>query len=1170
MQLVNDEEGRRPMERTNIMVSPDSIQSTPDWCNQKIFQRNRLPPRSYYIPETAMCLNGKWSFNYSPSPQQAPDCKRFSTNSPYDLKRQEVSWAPINVPGHWQLQGYGRPHYTNVVYPFPVCPPDAPTENPTGTYCRDFDLPSTFNESSQLRMRFDGVDSAFYLWLNGVEIGYAQGSRNPAEFDVTRHVVRGKPNHVLVKVLQWCSGSYIEDQDQWWLSGIFRDVHLIAFPGRTRIDDFFIRTHLDGKYEDAELDVDLDLVLDDDCCLSLTLGDTEGRTINKEEHILISARSTKYSHSIKVSNPRKWTAETPYLYRLDICLCPVKDGTTPIHSIHHRVGFRSVELKNGNICVNGKAILFQGSNRHDNHPHVGRAVSLDWVRRDLLLMKKHNINAVRCSHYPSHPGLPGLCDELGLWVIDEADLECHGFATAAALGLNLDALGYDEKVQRTSKDAADYTSDNVEWESAYLDRMHQLVERDKNHPSVIIWSLGNEAFYGRNHAAMSKWAKQRDAGRLIHYEPDWQAKSTDMISHMYTSPADLKREAESEGDDFEKPIVLCEYAHAMGNGPGLLGTYRSLFRSHRRLQGGFVWEWANHGLWKEDADGKKYYAYGGDFGDVPNDGTFVMDGLCHSDHTPTRGLVELKKIYEPIEAMLDGTDLILRNHYDFIGLEHVRAEYDVQACTQGTKLIAAGVLAIPAVPPGKEGRIHLPDDVFKNKTPHECWFTVSFRLKRDKRWAKAGHVIAWYQTQLSKPATNLKSSFTSVLSSEHGSKVGTTSSPASSSAPVLTFSSTHLDYKISNSTTTITFDRVRGQISSFTHNSNPVLSDTRVESDNPASPSPLLSLDFWRPPTDNDVAWQTGEWKRYGLHMMTSRLRRFEASMQPSSTPSTRINADSADEVVEVPVVTLKAEHSLSPPSLAWHFDAITTYTISTASTASPSSSNHVDYSSTAGTEPRLTMQIHTRLIPHGSHPRNLPRIGHCIQLAPQYKYVKWFGRGPLESYNDKYLSQQVGIWERKITDMAQHYEVPQENGNRSQVRWCTVSAVPSEDGPLFAEVGDGNNDNDGADGKARQGPLTSEVIPVPIFGATYLPGPNAEQDRPHMQFSTQLYDAATLANAKHPCDLLEPGKRRNGALWRLDADVAGVGTAACGPGTEEKDQVLCREMEWTLVLQVL
>lgn len=650
-----------------------------EWCDPKVFQKNRLPPRSYYIPDTSVCLNGKWMFNYASSPQEAPDGTLISSRPstkfmcPHNCK----TWVPIDVPGHWQLQGYGRPHYTNVVFPFPVCPPHVPTENPTGTYHRGFELPPEWDDSHQIRLRFDGVDSAFYLWLNGTQIGYSQGSRNPAEFDVTKHVVRGSPNHVMVQVLQWCSGSYIEDQDQWWLSGIFRDVHLIALPIRARIEDFFIKTQLDENYRHAELNVDLDLALMDGCSVSFNLKDSDGKMIHESGKIELSAKATNYTHSIKADNPQKWTAETPYLYDLIISLDSIKQPD-PKQSIHRRVGFRSVELKDGNICVNGKPIMFHGSNRHDHHPLLGRAIPLDWVRRDLLQMKTHNINAVRCSHYPSHPGLTALCDELGLWVIDEADLECHGFDAAAAANLNLDGLGYEEKMARTFKNAASYTSDNPEWESAYLDRMHQLVERDKNHPSVIIWSLGNEAFYGRNHAAMSKWAKQRDPGRLIHYEPDRQAASTDMISHMYTSPADLQKEAEAEGDHFTKPMILCEYAHAMGNGPGLLETYQDLFRSHRRLQGGFIWEWANHGLWKEDPDGKKYYAYGGDFGDEPNDGRFILDGLSNSDHTPTRGLIELKKTFEPIKARLLDDELVVRNLYDFIGLDHVKAEYDIR------------------------------------------------------------------------------------------------------------------------------------------------------------------------------------------------------------------------------------------------------------------------------------------------------------------------------------------------------------------------------------------------------------------------------------------------------------------------------------------------------------
>ena len=354
-------------------------------------------------------------------------------------------------------------------------------------------------------------------------------------------------------------------------------------------------------YKEFTVHVELDLSLAEQSQISMILRDADGGTVAERVRLSASKESRIFSN-IKVWNPRKWTAETPYLYQLEITLATASTRSRKaLQTINHSVGFRKVELRHGNICVNGKAILFRGVNRHDHHPRFGRAVTYDFVRKDLFLMKQYNINAVRTSHYPSYPRLHEICDELGLYVIDEADLECHGFDSAVAYGTD------------STPSPASYASDNPTWREAYLDRMRQLVERDKNHPSVIIWSLGNESFYGQNHAAMYHWVKHRDPGRLVHYEPDHEAKTADMRSYMYTSPQDLIQMAQAEGDSFEKPIILCEYAHAMGNGPGLLQDYQKAFREHRRLQGGFIWEWANHGLWKDEGNGKGYYAYGGDF-----------------------------------------------------------------------------------------------------------------------------------------------------------------------------------------------------------------------------------------------------------------------------------------------------------------------------------------------------------------------------------------------------------------------------------------------------------------------------------------------------------------------------------------------------------------------------
>lgn len=461
------------------------------------------------------------------------------------------------------------------------------------------------------------------------------------------------------------------------MSGIFRDVHLIAFPSKVRIEDVFIKTQLDKDYRDAKLLVDLDLTLLEAALATLTLRSPNGTSVVNEK-LQLSSETSHKSTEFSVPNPGKWTAETPTLYSLEVSISSASDPDTALQTVKQKVGFRCVEIIKGNIRVNGKAILLRGVNRHDHHPLFGRAVPLAYMRRDLTIMKQHNINALRTSHYPANPKLYELCDELGLWVMDEADLECHGFYDAVERPQNLPTdMGYEERKEHTFDKAAKFTSDNEDWKQAYVDRMVQMVERDKNHASIIMWSLGNESFYGRNHVAMYEYAKSRDPERPIHYEGDVNAASADMFSYMYPPLETLVKHATAEGDDFEKPIVLCEYGHAMGNGPGLLEDYQEAFRKYRRLQGGYIWEWANHGLLKNEA-GKQYYAYGGDFGDVPNDDTFVMDGLLFSDHTPTPGLTELKKVISPVRAWIEGKTLIIKNEFEFITLGHLIADYKVE------------------------------------------------------------------------------------------------------------------------------------------------------------------------------------------------------------------------------------------------------------------------------------------------------------------------------------------------------------------------------------------------------------------------------------------------------------------------------------------------------------
>ena len=434
---------------------------------------------------------------------------------------------------------------------------------------------------------------------------------------------------------------------------------LLAFPQKGHIEDFFIRTELDDQYTDAELNISLAFALTSAASVTFTLFDSNGQITSPPEIRNLSPDATEHSCNLLVSNPSKWTAEHPNLYRLHITLS--SEGQT-LQEITQKVGFRKVELKDGLVQVNGKPIQFRGVNRHDHHPRFGRAVPLDFIKHDLRLMKQHNVNAVRCSHYPNDPRLVQFANEIGLYVMDEADLECHGMGV----------------------DIGNVPSDDPAWKGAYLDRMHQLVHRDKNNPSVIMWSLGNESFFGQNHVAMYQWSKKYDPTRLVHYEGDHSYQASDIASSMYTSISDLVNLATADGDKWEKPVLLQEYGHAMGNGPGALKEYQDTFNKYRRLQGGFIWEWANHGLLKEleDGSGKSFYAYGGDFGDIPNDGNFVMDGLCTSEHLPGPGLVELKKVYQPVTASMNGESMVLKNRYDFMSLEHLEYTWSISHFSQ--------------------------------------------------------------------------------------------------------------------------------------------------------------------------------------------------------------------------------------------------------------------------------------------------------------------------------------------------------------------------------------------------------------------------------------------------------------------------------------------------------
>ncbi|KAK4503341.1 hypothetical protein PRZ48_004256 [Zasmidium cellare] len=1022
----------------------------PDHCNEAVVRRNCLPTRSYWIPNSAILLNGTWDFHLASTALGAP--------APDDTT---TAFEKLVVPGHWQLQGHGKPWYTNVQYPIPVCPPDVPTENPTGTYRRSFKVPAAWKEH-QLRLRFDGVDSAYHIWVNGILVGYAQGSRNASEFDISDFVSFDDLNELQVRVYQWSDGTYIEDQDQWWLSGIFRDVHLIACPRDQRIDDYFLRTDLDKDYRHATLraTVDLRTAKGGNIALNLSeLASNGGKALGTTS-ATVDPDTTQVELTLDVPNPAKWTAETPYLYQAVITLTSA--GSDKHDAVQQRIGFRKVELINGLMTVNGVPIRLRGVNRHEHHPLFGRAVPIDFAKKDLLLMKTHNINALRLSHQPNDPRLLALCDELGLWVMAEADLECHGFYDAVARPLDIpESMDYEERKKLAFGQAAKFTSDNPAWKEAYLDRMRSVVQRDKNHTSVIMWSLGNEAFYGANHAAMYHYAKDFDPGRLVHYEGDAEAKTADMYSYMYPSIERLLKLAKEEGvknGKFEKPVVLCEYAHAMGNGPGLLHDYEEAFRSNPRLQGGFIWEWANHGLWKED---EGFYAYGGDFGDVPNDGTFVMDGVLNSKHEPTPGLHELKKAFEPVGLEYAEGKLLVTNRYDFMNLRDLITTYKLEDFGDRTTLLAAGDLALPSIKAKQNAEVPIPDDILKWHHNGEAYLTISLKLKHSTSWAESGHEIAWIQIPLL-PTSDSASTKLRKAQTE----------------PDVTSTPTKLTIK--GDAFEFVFDSARGTLVEWQSNDQAI-----IEKDGGG-----LIPSSWRPSTDNDTSNALPYWQRFGVDSLTSNLRSFAVEKSDHGN------------------VIVKTKLFLSPPVLAWGWNCDVDYHISACG----------------------SLRVATSMTQTGSQPKYVPRIGLNLRLNKALNQARWLGLGPGESYPDKKAAQRVGIWE--VDDVAKlhtPYDVPQENGNRMGTKWLRLTGSH----------------------RAGRGIRASQP---------------KESDDEGFSFAVSRYTDESIQAAKHPPDLVE----EDATLLRLDANVAGVGTAACGPGVNEADQVKCQPYQFEFLLETV
>ena len=837
----------------------------PDWMNPQVMHINREAPRATLVPfpceGTALAgerglskyyrlLNGNWDFLYCPD-----GCAPEGFESPaYD--EMDDGWAELPVPANWQMYGYDIPQYTNVNYPIPVDPPFVPDDNPVGCYRRYFTLPEDW-AGSEVFINFDGVDSAYYVYINGEMAGFSKVPHMPAEFNITKYLHAGD-NLVAVKVFKWSDGTYLEDQDFWRLSGIFRDVYLLGVPKVTLRNVQAIAT-LENDYKDGKLALAIEPAnyTDKEQAAKITAKLMyKGAVIEeKAAEAALAAGVGKIPMEFSVPGCDAWTAETPNLYTL---LVEIESAEGKLVQ-RIDVGFKTVEIRDQQLFVNGVSIKLRGVNRHDTHYELGHVTPMESLILDVELMKKNNVNTVRTSHYPNDPRWLKLCDEYGLYVIDEADLETHGMG---AVCTKEDATA-EERFSAWSS-----LSDSEEWTLAYVDRAERMVGRDLNHASIIIWSLGNESGCGRNHVAMKKRMLELDQTRPIHYEGDSPRHAgntmpylvTDIASTMYPAVEVLEQEGLS---DDPHPFFMCEYTHGMGLGPGSLKEYWETIYAHKRLIGGCVWEWVDHGMLVTDDDGVDYYAYGGDFGDYPNDNNFCIDAFNYPDRTPHTGLIELKKAYEPVKFELVDAEkglLKIRNLYAFRTLDHLDAAW---AVVVDGKAVEQGRLCLCGVAPYGEKTVELG---YKLPVKGAAYLEITVSDAFETKWATRGHEISF--TQLALPVA-----------------VKNYAMPAAN-MPSLMLEESADAALITGEDFQLLFDRRTGALISWTNAGVELIED-----------GPQLNV--WRAPTDNDIHIKE-KWIRHGLDKLQARVTGFAVEQI-------------SEKIVRVTVETVHAADKLAP-----------------------------------------------------------------------------------------------------------------------------------------------------------------------------------------------------------------------------------------------------------------
>lgn len=938
-------------------------QELPDWENPEVISINTETPKvsfkQYNTQDLAstelsnyQLLNGTWKFHHVEKP----------ADRPVDFYKEDFdtsTWADIDVPSNWQMRGYDYPIYTNIIYPFPKNAPYIPHDfNPVGSYKRSFSIAEEW-KGQKIFVHLGAVNSAFYIWINGEKVGYSEGSKTPVEFDITSFAKTGE-NTIAIEVYRWCDGSYLEDQDFWRVSGIERDVFVYATP-KTRIANFLVKAGLDGEtYSKGQFSLDLDIENGEKYSISkqtavVAILDKNGTVVYKESKPFKAGRgaATSVQFETVFETIEKWSAEVPNLYELQIQLL---DSKGKVYSAtKSNIGFRTTEIKNGQLLVNGKPILLKGVNRHEHDPVNGHVVTKESMLADIIDFKKHNINAVRTSHYPNDPYFYELCDIYGIYVVDEANIESHGY-------------GY--KVGET-------LAGNPMFKEMHMDRIQRMVRRDFNHPSIIYWSMGNEAGDGENFHAAFQWMHEYDTTRPVHYErasrknADFETRTTDIIGWMYEQissvekqhiAVDPKRDAE-----IQRPFIWCEYSHAMGNSNGNIADNWDWIRKTHQAQGGFIWDWMDQGLEMKTESGEVYYGYGGDFEPegVYNDNNFCANGLIASDRTPHPGIYEVKKAYQNVLfSQTAPFEIEVFNENFFVSTEGLQFSYDL---VENGVVVASGNIDAFDIPAQGTKKFTLTPD-YTLDAAKEYFVNVQAKLASRSALLEKGHVVATDQFEVQKAAPVAVEVEMEKLKLKKDKKAGT--------------------YRIIGEGFEYLFDNNGYGLASLKVNGEEFLAER-------------LALNFWRAPVDNDYGAFKPKDKDYFAY-------------RTAADSGTIVSMD----VEKISSRKYQFTYVFDLPGLKAKNTIVYTVTgdgvLAVNSALTPSSEKKLNY---------------------------LPRYGVTLALPKKYDEVSYYGRGPFENYSDRNRAANVGLYTSKVADFQFDYIRPQENGYRTDVRHLSVTS---------------------------------------------------------------------------------------------------------------------------------